>query len=147
MRSCGVAAGKGERGGDGGANGIGLEIEEVKRAANSGWPIPCDVGVEHRGIQALMAEEELDGPQIDAALDQVGGEGVAQRMQPTRRFNSDRRAAAVTARASMAGLTWKRPTLPVFGSREVRLAANRNCQPHSLAARGNFRARANGSGA
>ena len=58
-----------------------------------------------------------------------------------------RRTAAVTARASIPGLTWKRPMLPVFGSRVRRRPAKRNCQPNSPAARGNFFARANGRGA
>ena len=40
----------------------------------------CDVRVDCRRRDALMAKQFLDGAQIAATLDKVGREGVAQRM-------------------------------------------------------------------
>ena len=37
-----------------------------------------DVEVEHRGFDAGMAEEFLDGADVDPVLKEVGGEGVAK---------------------------------------------------------------------
>ena len=34
--------------------------------------------VSRRGAEAAMAEQDLDGPQVGAVLQQVGGEAVAQ---------------------------------------------------------------------
>ena len=40
-----------------------------------------DVGVDLRGGDAAVPEHLLDGAQVGAALQQVGGEGMAQRMR------------------------------------------------------------------
>ena len=37
-----------------------------------------DVGVDHGGLDILVAEQVLDGADVVAVLEQVGGEGVAQ---------------------------------------------------------------------
>jgi hypothetical protein len=34
--------------------------------------------VSSRGVEAAMAEQDLDGPQVDAVLKQVGGEAVPE---------------------------------------------------------------------
>ena len=41
----------------------------------------CDVRVDRRRRDALMAQQLLDGAQVAAALDEVGREGVAQRVR------------------------------------------------------------------
>ena len=41
---------------------------------------PRDVGVDLGGGEAGVAEEFLDGAQVGAGLEQVGGEGVAERV-------------------------------------------------------------------
>jgi hypothetical protein len=61
----------------GGASGLKLG-KIVERAAN-GEPTPVEnVGVDHRGLDVLMAEQLLDGPDVVAVFEQVGGKGVAE---------------------------------------------------------------------
>jgi hypothetical protein len=38
------------------------------------------VGINGRGPRARMPEQDLDGPQVGAGLQQVGGEAVSQRL-------------------------------------------------------------------
>jgi hypothetical protein len=38
------------------------------------------VDVPRRGAEAVMAQQDLDGPQVGAGLEQVGGEAVPQRL-------------------------------------------------------------------
>ena len=40
------------------------------------------VGVDLRGVQARMAEQDLDDPDVHAPLEHVGGEAVTQRVRP-----------------------------------------------------------------
>ena len=39
---------------------------------------PKDVGVDHRGADVLVAEELLDGSDVEACLEKVGGERMAE---------------------------------------------------------------------
>src|SRR6478672_10380798 len=41
-----------------------------------------DVRVDHRGADVAMPEQLLDGPDVVAGFEQMGGEAVAQRMRP-----------------------------------------------------------------
>lgn len=43
-----------------------------------------DMGVEHRGVHVLVAEEFLDGADVVASRQEVGGEGVAEGVGVTR---------------------------------------------------------------
>ena len=38
------------------------------------------MGVDHRGVDAGMAEQLLDGADVGAGFDQMGGEGVTERV-------------------------------------------------------------------
>src|SRR5262249_48922539 len=50
----------------------------VQRAPDSGGAAVQDVGVDLRRRHVAVPEEFLDGPDVAAVLEQVGGEGVAQ---------------------------------------------------------------------
>jgi hypothetical protein len=54
--------------------------ERVERAAHALAAALEDVGVDHRGAHILVAEELLDRADVVTALEQVRGEGVAQRV-------------------------------------------------------------------
>jgi hypothetical protein len=59
-----------------------LAAELVERAGH-GAHRPCrHLGVEGGGVQLDVAEQRLDDADIDAVLQQVRGEAVAQRMRP-----------------------------------------------------------------
>ena len=57
-----------------------LVLEAVEGALDLGQPGLGEVSVEGGGVEALVAEERLDDAQVGAALDEVGGEGMAQRL-------------------------------------------------------------------
>jgi len=57
-----------------------LLLQSVERALDVAEPGFGEVGVEGGGVEALVAEEGLHNAQIGAAFDEVGGEGVAQRI-------------------------------------------------------------------
>ena len=52
--------------------------QNVQRAADSLAAAVEHVGVDHCGLDALVAEDLLDGPDVIAAREQVGREGVPQ---------------------------------------------------------------------
>ena len=54
--------------------------DRVKRAADAAAAAVQDVGVDHRGADVAVAQQLLDGSDVVAALQQVGGEGVAERV-------------------------------------------------------------------
>jgi hypothetical protein len=55
-------------------------LQEVHRALDTPAAPVEDVGVDHRRLHALVAEELLDGPDVVAVHQEVGGEGVAEGM-------------------------------------------------------------------
>ena len=58
---------------------LSLVLQAVERALDLMEPGLGEVGVDGGGVEALVAEERLDDTQVGAALDEVGGEGVAER--------------------------------------------------------------------
>ena len=59
---------------------IELALEGVGGAADSPAAAVEDVGVDHRRLQVPMAEQLLDGADVVAVLQQVGGEAVTEGM-------------------------------------------------------------------
>jgi hypothetical protein len=53
-------------------------VEAVGGAEDAGGAAVEDVGVDHGGGDVAVAEELLDGADVGAVLQQVGGEGVAE---------------------------------------------------------------------
>ena len=65
-----------------GAISPGLEHAElVERAGDGAHRAGRDLGVEGGVVELGVAEQDLDDPDIDAVLEQMGGEAVAQRMR------------------------------------------------------------------
>ena len=92
------------RGLDGRLHHVGIHVvKDVERAGHADDPLTRDVGVNHRRFQTLVAWQDLDGTNVCATLDEVGGEAVAERMamdalvQPRRGL---RPPAAATARCN-----------------------------------------------
>lgn len=56
------------------------ESELVQRACHAATALVQHVGVDHRGRHIGMAEQFLHGTDVVAAFEQVGCEGVAQRV-------------------------------------------------------------------
>ena len=52
----------------------------ISRAADTPPTSIQYVGVDHRGADALVAEELLDGANVVSILEKVGGKAVAERM-------------------------------------------------------------------
>jgi hypothetical protein len=52
--------------------------DRVEWAADAAGAVSEDVGVDHCGADVAVAEELLDGADVVAALEEVGGEGVAE---------------------------------------------------------------------
>ena len=52
----------------------------IQRAGGGGDLSRRDPGVASRGIDAAMAEQDLNDARVDAALQQAGGKAVAQRV-------------------------------------------------------------------
>lgn len=52
--------------------------QRVEGAADAAGAEAEDVGVDHGGGDVAVAEELLDGADVVAALEEVGGEGVAE---------------------------------------------------------------------
>ena len=50
----------------------------IEGAADGAAALVQDVGVDHRGLDALVTEQLLDGADVVAVLEQMGGEGMAQ---------------------------------------------------------------------
>ena len=69
MGGCGWVGGE--------AGGAGEEEHAVEGAADAEAASVEDVGVDHGGGDVGVAEELLDGADVVAALEEVGGEGVA----------------------------------------------------------------------
>ena len=63
---------------DSGATRPARFLFSIEGAADGEGATLDDVGVDHGGADALVAEEFLDGVDIVAGLEEVGGEGVAQ---------------------------------------------------------------------
>lgn len=71
--------------------GIGQVVEQVERSGHARRPLAGHMRVDHGGLQALIAEQHLDRPQVDAALHQVHGETVAVDMAINRKAETDAR--------------------------------------------------------
>src|SRR5688572_8969899 len=56
-------------------------VKAVGGAAHGSGASVEHVGVDHRRGDVAVAEELLDGPNVVAALEQVGGEGVTERVR------------------------------------------------------------------
>ncbi len=52
----------------------------VQRTANARRPTVEHMGIEHRRFDIAMAQQLLDGSNVIAAFEQVGGERMAERM-------------------------------------------------------------------
>lgn len=65
---------------DGRANFVNVDVEEVERAGHARDAPTRDVGVDHGRFEALVSEQHLNGPDIHAALNEVSGETVAERV-------------------------------------------------------------------
>jgi len=55
-----------------------VRIDRIERTAYAERSSVEHVDVDHRRIQAAVAQQLLDRPHIDAALQQVSGEAVTQ---------------------------------------------------------------------
>src|SRR5882672_10468865 len=55
-----------------------IDVEAVQRAHDSPGAAVEDVDVDHRGRDVAVAEELLDGPDVVAGLEEMGGEGVTE---------------------------------------------------------------------
>ena len=69
-----------KRCGPGFASGVGRKRQRVKGADGGGQRGGRHMGVKGGGAQTVVAEQELDGPDIGAGFQQMGGKAVAQRM-------------------------------------------------------------------
>jgi hypothetical protein len=56
------------------------QLQEVGRALDSEAAAVEDVGVDHGGLDRAVSEELLDGADVVAIGEEVGGEGVAHRV-------------------------------------------------------------------
>ena len=52
-------------------------IEQFERRGGAGQAVPRQMQVAHGGAEVAMTEQALDGVQVDASFQQVGGEAVA----------------------------------------------------------------------
>ncbi len=66
-------------------------------------PSPRDMGVDLGGGEAGVAEEFLDGAQVGAGLEQVGGEGVAQGVRADAMLSAGAQQMAMDDAADAAG--------------------------------------------
>ncbi len=57
-----------------------LDIEIVERTWHALSPLLEYMGVDHRGRYILVTQQGLDGPNIGAALEKMGGKTVAERV-------------------------------------------------------------------
>src|SRR5437773_3848556 len=71
--------GRDTRRASGGRFGLG-QRDTIERAHDLLDRLGGDAGVECGGVELGMAEQDLDHPNIDVLLEQVGGEAVPQRM-------------------------------------------------------------------
>ena len=55
-----------------------VEVESIGLDVVAARAVGRDVGVDGGGARAVVAEQDLDGPQVGAGLEQVGGEAVPQ---------------------------------------------------------------------
>src|SRR3989442_875623 len=86
-----------------------LRLQRVERALDLCQPGVGEVDVDGGGVEALVAEQGLDHAQVGAALDEVGGEGVAWRNERgvTRFCTPARSRAARNARWMLvASMGW-----------------------------------------
>ena len=58
------------------------QFQDIERTCHSRWTFARHVRVDHGRFQTLVPEQNLNRPQIDAALDQVRRETVPQRRTP-----------------------------------------------------------------
>src|SRR5262249_59756665 len=59
-----------------------------KRAVQLPQPLLREAQVERGGDDALVAEQQLNGTQIDAGFEHVGGEAMAQRVEAMTAFQT-----------------------------------------------------------
>ena len=57
---------------------LGEAPSTIERAANAQWPLVEDVGIDHGGADIFVAEEFLDGANVVAVFEEMGGERVAE---------------------------------------------------------------------
>ena len=95
-----------------------LEAEPVERARRVADRVGGDLGVARRRRQAGVAEQDLDDADVGPALEQMGGEAVAQRVHGHRLGQARRRAADRQA----ACRTWRcdRPLVVAAGKQPLR---------------------------
>src|SRR4029077_14237492 len=78
--------------------------QPLQRALDVADRVDSDAGVERRRLQLGVSEQDLDHANIDALLEQMGGEAVPQVCGDTRLEMPARSLAAVTARLSCRGV-------------------------------------------
>ena len=59
-------------------------LQQVQRRRSTGQVLLREMEVTRGGAQAAMPEQTLDGVHISAGFEQMGGKGVAQRMNAAR---------------------------------------------------------------
>jgi hypothetical protein len=73
-------------------------VEAIGGAAHGSGASVEHVGVDHRRGDVAVAEELLDGSNVVAVLQQMGGEGVTERVRTGALAEAARRAASFIAR-------------------------------------------------
>ena len=81
-----------------------VDPQPLQRALDVADRVDSDAGVERRRLQLRVSEQNLDHANIDALLEQMGGEAVSQSVGDTRLEMPARSLAAVTARLSCRGV-------------------------------------------
>src|SRR5256714_10139000 len=66
---------------DNGRASAGHLPQKVERASHLADRADGDAGVERRRVEFLMSQQHLNHPHVDIALQQMGGERVAQRVR------------------------------------------------------------------
>jgi len=122
----------------------------VERTADRQAAAIQNVGIDHGGLDILVAEEFLNGSDIVPGFEQVRGKAMPECVTTrglgeagqTHRVPSFHSGQALTARWRLLSSTWWRRLTPVRGSIERRSDGKTYCQPHSLFALGYLRSSA-----
>ena len=77
--------------------------QQIERALDAGDHAGGDARVARRGVQFIVAQKRLDDSDIGAALEQMGGEAVAQRVQRHALLDPRRIGRLVEQAAQLAG--------------------------------------------
>ena len=78
---------------------------DIKQANDTTTAAIENMGVDHRGFDIFVAEEFLDGADVVAALQEVGGEGVAEGVTAVRLVRWAVRVACLST--FWSPLSWK----------------------------------------